>query len=165
MKYFSIDEFTRSETAQKIKIDNTPSEEHKKNIVEFIETLLDPLRESWEQYCNTRNLGTPELIVSSGYRSRRLNSALKTSSATSAHCIGYAADLIPANKHLGTFKEFCKEYMKNMAFDQLISEEENTFGVPQWIHIGYKNRNGEQRRQMLSFRNKRYTSVTDTKQL
>lgn len=163
MKYFSIDEFTRSETAQKMKIDNTPSAEHRKNIIEFIETLLDPLRESWEQYCNTRNLGTPELIVSSGYRSRRLNSALKTSSATSAHCIGYAADLIPANKHLGTFKEFCKEYMKNKAFDQLISEEENAFGVPQWIHLGYKNRNGEQRRQMLSSQGGKYTPVSTTK--
>lgn len=163
MRYFSIDEFTRSETAQKMKIDNTPSAEHRKNIVEFIESLLDPLRESWEQYCNTRNLGTPELIVSSGYRSKRLNSALKTSSATSAHCIGYAADLCPANKNFGIFKEFCKEYLKNIAFDQLISEEENTCGIPQWIHLGYKNRNGEQRRQMLSSQGGKYTPVSTTK--
>lgn len=46
MKYFTIEELCQSETAEKYKIDNTPSEEIKKNLKTLVDCLLDPLREA-----------------------------------------------------------------------------------------------------------------------
>ncbi len=105
MKYFTIDEFVYSVTAKGRNIDNTPTEEHKKNIEELVDNLLDPLREEWEGYCKFNNLGTPAIRVSSGYRSKKLNSAIGGSN-TSAHSIGSAADLVPYN---GELKHFMPE--------------------------------------------------------
>lgn len=159
MKYFSLKELTKSDTAKRQGIDNTPSPEHTNNIVELITQCLDPLREAWGSLCKTNNLGDPAIIVTSGYRSPGLNKAIG-GSLTSAHSIGAAADIIPANRNLGAFKKFCKNYFRDNTFDQLISEEENHAGVPTWIHIGYKNRSGEQRRQMLSYVQGRYIPIT-----
>ena len=58
MKYFSIEELTKSATAKRLGIDNTPSDNIKKNLTLFINTVLDPIREDW---------GGP-ISVSSGYR-------------------------------------------------------------------------------------------------
>lgn len=159
MKHFIIDEFTRSETARQFGINNQPTLEHLNNIVEFVETLLDPLREAWAIRCAHEQYGTPMLRVSSGYRSQALNAAVK-GSATSSHCIGYAADIIPLNYHLKEFKAFCREYLSSRKFDQLISEAENDLNIPQWIHIGYKNRDGKQRKQMLSMKGGEYLQMT-----
>jgi hypothetical protein len=45
MKYFTIEEFTRSETAERLDIDNTPDEFEIANLKELI-SVLDGLRES-----------------------------------------------------------------------------------------------------------------------
>jgi hypothetical protein len=45
MKYFTIEELCQSETAEKLKIDNTPSEEIIEHLTLLIDCLLDPLRE------------------------------------------------------------------------------------------------------------------------
>ena len=47
MKYFTISEFIKSDTARKLNIDNTPTEYQKNNAIEFINNLLDDLREAW----------------------------------------------------------------------------------------------------------------------
>ena len=47
MKYFSIKELTKSETATKKGIDNTPNAEQIKNMETLINNLLDPIREQW----------------------------------------------------------------------------------------------------------------------
>ena len=43
-KYFSLEEFTRSDTARRLGIDNTPTPEHIKNLSDMCVNLLDPLR-------------------------------------------------------------------------------------------------------------------------
>ena len=48
------------------------------------------------------------------------------------------------------FKSFCRGFLRVREFDQLISEKENSQGVPSWMHIGYKNSEGKQRKQLLS---------------
>ncbi len=160
MKHFTISELTKSVTAQKHNIDNTPSPEHLANIYLTVAQLLDPLRDAWAVHCANNQLGTPALRVSSGYRGFRLNSKIKGSSSTSAHCYGYAFDLVPMNGRLAEFKAFCRGYLKGKAFDQMISEAENAQGVPQWIHLGYKNRLGGQRRQFKSKVGNRYIPMT-----
>lgn len=132
MKYFSINELTRSATANRLGIDNTPSEAIRKNLEKLINTVLDPLREAW---------GAP-IIVTSGYRCHALNRAVK-GSKTSQHVLGQAADL----KTVGDKPENNKklfELAKKMVEDgrivvgQLIDE----YGYD-WVHIstvgGHKN--------------------------
>lgn len=158
MKYFTEEECTRSDTAKAKGIDNTPSAEHKAHIKESIEMLIDPLREAWEAYCKQNNLGKVGIRISSGYRGPALNAAVKGSS-TSAHCHGYAFDLVPTNGKMMEFKRFCRDFLADKAFDQLISESENSKGVPSWMHVGYKHPDGvQQRKETLSMINGNYVN-------
>lgn len=159
MKHFTFAELTRSATAQARGLDNAPTPEHRANLEMSVAQLLDPLREVWAEKCINDQLGTPALTVSSGYRGFRLNKAVGGSS-TSAHCVGFAFDLVPRNGRIREFKEFCRAWLKGKAFDQMISEAEDANGVPSWIHIGYKNRDGGQRRQLLTMRNGKYLPMT-----
>lgn len=160
MKYFNMDECARSETAKAKKIDNTPNDAHKAHIEESIETLIDPLREAWGQYCVAKGLGSPGINMSSGYRGPKLNKAVGGSS-TSAHCHGFAFDLVPTNGKMMEFKRFCRDFLKDKKFDQLISEGEDGNGKPRWMHVGYKHPDGvQQRRQYLSMIGGKYCPMT-----
>ncbi len=161
MKHFTLSEFTSSATARRLGLDNTPPSEHRVNLESLVTELLDPLREAWAVRCAREQWGTPALTVSSGYRGFRLNGAVG-GAAASAHCAGYAADLVPRNGRLREFKRFCRAWLAGHKFDQMISEAEDAAGTPRWIHLGYKNRQGGQRRQLLSSRagEKSYSAMT-----
>lgn len=148
MKYFSFDEFEFSLLAQTNGIDNTLTSLQKKNIQEFVDNLLDPLREDWGEYCTIYDLGVPTLQITSGARSKPLNDLLG-GSQTSSHLLGYAADIKPYNNHIDSFKNFCIEWLKDKHFDQFISEHQDKEGIPEWIHIGYKRYDGAQRKAFL----------------
>lgn len=160
MKYFTMDEFIRSDEAKKRNIDNTPTDYQKRNVIMLVDNLLDPLREAWAEYCMRWHLGTPAIVVSSGIRSKALNDAVG-GSKTSAHYHGWAADLIPKNGNLKEFKKFCIEWLFDKKFDQFISEDENDDNIPRWIHIGYKNGSGKQRVQYKYMKNGKYYYLTD----
>ena len=100
MKYFTMQECIYSDEAVKRGINNTQSPEIEKNIVESVETLLDPLREAWETYCKQNGLGKVGINISSGYRCPELNKAIHSSS-TSAHMPSYAFDLTPPTGRCG----------------------------------------------------------------
>ena len=155
MKHFTLEECIRSAMAVKYGIDNTPDAESKDHIIESIENLLDPLQEAWSQLCASKGIERDNLMITSGYRCRELNNRMKESS-TSAHTIGYAFDLLPANRLIMDFRKFCKDYLSDKPFDQLISEQEDNSGIPSWIHIGYKDHQRRQHRRMLSMREERY---------
>lgn len=80
--FFSLEEFTRSSTAQRLKIDNSPSDEVVRNIQYGVQMVLDPLR---------RIIRTP-IIITSGFRCSTLNKAVG-GVANSWHTKGNAADL------------------------------------------------------------------------
>ena len=160
MKYFTMDEFIRSEEAAKRKIDNTPTEYQKKNVIEMVENLLDPLREAWAVECAKYKLGTPALRITSGIRCKALNEAVG-GSKTSAHYHGLAADIVPYNGNLKAFKKFCINWLFDKDFDQFISEDEDKNHVPRWIHIGYKHGTGKQREQFLYMVGGKYYTLTD----
>ena len=82
MKFFTIEELTKSTTAQQKGIKNVPSKEEEQNLIALIENVLDPLREAY---------GKP-IIVTSGYRCPALNRAVGGAS-TSQHMTGQAADI------------------------------------------------------------------------
>lgn len=150
MKHFTFGEFERSETASRLNIDNRMPELAEAHIVELVDILLDPLREAW---------GGP-LTVTSGYRCRELNEAVG-GSATSAHTAGWAADLVPDSgdpRGVQGLVDFAIEWLTATAlpFDQLI--DERSVGS-RWLHIGIRNLKGEQRRQMLLYKDGKYMKI------
>ena len=78
---FSLNELTKSQTAERKGIDNTPSTEHQENLKKLCENVLQPVRDHFEQVVS----------VSSGYRSPELCTAIG-SKITSQHARGEAAD-------------------------------------------------------------------------
>lgn len=132
MKYFSIDEMVRSATAKKYGIDNRPSQDILNNLVLFIETVLDPIREDW---------GGP-ISVSSGYRCPELNAKVG-GAKTSGHLYGYCADL-QVKGDLRKFSNFVIEWMKDhhMKWDELLYESS---GGVTWLHFCWIGKDGKQR--------------------
>ena len=152
-KYFTYSELTKSSTADKLGIDNTPTDETiQNNIIELME-FLDGVREAWTVKCEKECWGTASIIVNCGYRCDALNEAVK-GSKTSAHSIGAAADIEPKNQRNKEFLSFLEQYLldNHIPFDQLINEKPDKNGVPSWIHIGLKNRQGKQRRMVFAIK-------------
>ena len=145
MKYFTIKELCYSDTAKAHKIDNTPNEEIIENLTEFTNEVLDKLREVW---------GSP-IKVSSGFRCEKLNKKIG-GSKTSSHLNGYAADLVPVNGDIDGLVECAIELSKTFNFDQIIDEYS---GNKHWLHIGYKNSRGEQRKEIKVFKNGKYEKI------
>ena len=160
MNYFTIEELTRSATALHWGIDNRPTAQHIQHLEELITHLLDPLRQAWTAHCLKHNLGTPQLCVTSGFRSTQLNQKVGGASH-SAHTNGYAADLVPRNRKMKHFKDFCRTWLQDRSFDQFISEQEDLAGTPRWIHLGLRRFDGAQRHQMLSMRGGKYQPLSD----
>ena len=143
MKYFSIKELTASLKATQLGIKNEPSKQALVNLESLVLNILDPLRAAWGG----------GIIVTSGYRSVALNKAVG-GSPSSAHRYGYAADIVPADGRISVFKAFCVKWLKEneISFDQYIDEADGS----EWVHIAIKSGSGNQRRQFLKYRNKKY---------
>ena len=124
MKYFSIKELTKSETATKKGIDNTPNAAQVKNMETLINNLLDPIREQWGA----------AIYVTSGFRSVALNKAVGGVS-NSHHLGGYAADLTVKSQS-GNKALFDMIRRSKLKWTQLISEKTTTQGCS-WVHISY----------------------------
>lgn len=134
-KNFSLAEMVAGDTARRKGIDNIPSFEVVSHLAEFCDNLLQPLRDAWGKPIN----------VTSGYRCQKLNQIVG-GVATSAHLRGYAADLQISNmKMFDEFVKFVVNWIKDKDFDQCLIEQS---GNTRWLHIGYKNQNGEQRHQI-----------------
>jgi hypothetical protein len=136
-KHLSLAEVSRSETAKRRGINNTPSGEHLENFKKLAENIFEPIRE---------HFGVP-IHISSGYRSKELNSAIGGSS-TSQHCQGEAIDIDMDGSKGGVTNKMVFDFIKdNLVFDQMIWE----FGTdknPNWVHVSYES-TGKQRKQIL----------------
>ena len=139
-KNFELYEFIDSDVAKKKNIDNSPSFEIVDHLEELVEKFLQPLRNA---------LGLP-INVSSGYRCSRLNAAVGGSSM-SAHLWGYAADITCPLMAFSKFVKYVKDWTgkNHIKFDQLIIETDKKTGV-QWLHVGLRNKAGQQRCQILN---------------
>jgi hypothetical protein len=118
-EHFTLAEFTYSQTASRMGLDNTPTEEayvHLQQLAQVMEKVRD--------IC-----GANPVQITSGYRSPAVNSATGGSS-TSAHMSGLAADfIIPA---FGTPLDVCHAleiYLDVLGIDQLIHEYDD------WVHL------------------------------
>ena len=133
-KYFTINELTKSATAQRLHIDNNPTQEVKDNLNKLIDNVLDPLRELY---------GKP-IIVNSGYRCTKLDKAIG-GAKNSQHLVGQASDIRTVQNTKESNKELF-DLIKNskLPFDQLINEYDYN-----WVHVSYSPRN---RRQILTIK-------------
>jgi len=130
--HISSKEGVYSRTATRLNIDNTPTDEHERNMVLVAEEIFEPLR---------TYVGGP-IKINSFYRSPELNRAIGGSSK-SQHCKGQAIDIDDTFGKMSNAEmyEFIKE---NLDFDQMIWEFGND-NNPDWVHVSYvspeKNRN------------------------
>lgn len=133
-KHISEKEATKSVTALRLGIDNTPNGTALNNMKILAEKVFEPLRE-W--------VGGP-IKINSFYRSPDLCVAIGSKVSSQHTCKnGAAIDIDDIYGHK-TNKEMFEWIKENLDFDQMIYEfgnEEN----PDWLHISYvdeeKNRN------------------------
>ena len=136
-KYVSLAEVTRSDTAKRRGIDNSPTPEHLENLKVICEEVFDKVRDYF---------GVP-LFISSGYRSAALNKAIK-GSKSSDHCNGRALDLDQDGHGNGVRNKDVFNYIKDhLEFDQLILEHRRADGDCDLVHVGY--RKGANRKKVL----------------
>ena len=141
-KHFTLEEFTKSMTAQRKGLDNTPGAGDIKNLEDLCYEVLEPVRNHFDK----------AVTITSGYRSEALCEAIG-SKKTSQHAKGQAADFeiygIPNIK-------VCYWIQNNCDFDQLILE----FYSPDdpaagWVHVSY-NEKGSNRKQVLTYDGKSF---------
>jgi zinc D-Ala-D-Ala carboxypeptidase len=123
-KNFSLHELTKSETALRRGIPNTPVQKEIESLTRLAQCVLQPIRDHFGR----------AVKVNSGYRSPQVNAVIG-GSLTSDHCKGMAADIeIPgvANHTLAVW------IRDNLKFTQLILEL-YTHGVHDsgWVHVSY----------------------------
>lgn len=124
---FTLEELTKSETALRQGIDNTPTVEVVENLKVLCEKVLQPVRDHFGR----------GVKVNSGFRSLAVNAAVGgvQGAKPSDHTRGMAADIeIPGlpNAELAEWIE------ANLEFTQVILEF-YTPGVPDsgWVHVSY----------------------------
>ena len=134
---FSVRELTKSQTAERKGIDNTPTEEHIENLKLLCENILQPTRDEWGI-----------ISVSSGYRSPSLCLAIG-SSEKSQHAKGQAADF---ECHRVDNKMLFEWITNELDYDQAILEFYNGTPDSGWIHVSY-NKDGNRKQKLRAFRN------------
>jgi hypothetical protein len=121
---FTLSELTKSETALRHDMGNSPPQEITSNLQALAVHVLQPVRDHYGK----------GVKVNSGYRSPDVNAKVG-GSRTSDHCRGMAADIeIP-----GVPNHELAEWIKaNLPYTQLILEF-YTRGVPDsgWVHVSY----------------------------
>jgi len=137
-KNFSLNELTKSQTAERKGIDNTPSAEHQENLKSLCEMILQPIRDHFGQVVS----------ISSGYRSPELCVAIG-SSTKSQHAKGQASDFEifgVSNKELADWID------ENLDYDQLIleywKESDPNSG---WVHCSF-NTQGNRKQYLRAYK-------------
>jgi len=149
-KNFSLAELTKSQTAERMGMDNNPSEGEVENLRLLCERVLQPVRDHFNKV----------VTISSGYRNEILSKKIGSSSK-SQHCKGMAADFeifsVPNNEVSDWIKE-------NLMFDQLILEY-YTPGEPNsgWIHCSYNPEVNANRKEYLMAIKNQETGKTEYK--
>jgi len=141
-KNFSLAELTKSQTAERMGLDNNPSEGEVENLRLLCERVLQPVRDHFNKV----------VTISSGYRNEILSAKIGSSSK-SQHCKGMAADF-----EIAGIPNIQVAYwiQNNVDFDQLILEFYNPDDpAGGWVHVSY-NEKGSNRKQVLTYDGKKF---------
>ena len=129
-KNFTLNELTKSETATRLDIDNTPNDEQIESLRLLCENILQPVRD---------HFGKP-VKITSGFRCSALNQATG-GSATSDHCRGQACDFeidgVP-NPELAEWIETNLKYTQLILEFWVVGGDDPNAG---WVHASYNPEN------------------------
>jgi zinc D-Ala-D-Ala carboxypeptidase len=136
-EHLDLAEVVKSDSAKRKGISNMPTPEHIENFKKLAVNVFEPIR---------KHFGVP-IHISSGYRSKALNTAIG-GSLSSQHCTGEAIDIDMDGSAHGVTNKMVFDFIKNnLSFDQLIFEF-GTKDAPDWVHVSYES-TGKQRKQVL----------------
>jgi len=147
-EHISYKEATRSVTALRLGIDNTPNEYQLQNMELIAKNVFEPLRKA---------VGGP-IKINSFMRVEKLNQAIGGSSR-SQHCQGRAMDLDDTYGHW-TNAEMYYYIKNNLDFDQIIWEfgsDEN----PDWVHVSYVDSDSNRKRCLKAIKENGKTKYID----
>ena len=161
--HFRLGEFTKSATARKHGIKNNPPQEAINNLQALCLGNLEPLREE---------LGLP-VVITSGFRTKALNSLLAHSSKRSQHMLGQAADFYVAepkdlNLEPGTLNHAkpTRRELLIRAFRLIITSEKIDFDqliiYPTFIHVSFVSHQANRHSIMKAQGNGKYCALTRT---
>jgi hypothetical protein len=138
--HLNLAEVTRSDSAKRHGIDNTPTPEHLENFKLLAEKVFEPIRLHFKE----------PIFISSGYRSKALNDFIG-GSASSQHCKGQAIDIdMDGSKGRVTNKMVFDFIKSRLDFDQLIWEF-GTDANPDWVHVSY-SKTGNRKQKLKAVR-------------
>ena len=115
-KNFTLDELTKSQTATRLSIDNTPTTADIDNLTDLTQNVLQHVRDRFGK-----------VIVTSGFRNFQLNHSIGGSNF-SQHITGAAADFVVPGRKLIDVATWIRDHL---TFDQLIYE------YHEWLHVSY----------------------------
>lgn len=118
-EFFTLQEFIKSSTATRLKIDNTPNAEILRNIEYGVKMVLDPLRRIHQK----------PIIITSGFRCAKLNKAVG-GVQNSWHTKGNAADIHIKDENEA--KEIFEILKTLTSVDTVLFEHSSQ---SQWIHV------------------------------
>ena len=122
-KNFALSEMVKSATAERLNVDNSPSDIHLVNLTHLAIHILQPVRDQFGV-----------ITINSGYRSPSLNAKVG-GSKTSQHCNGQAADF---ESFSTPNPDLAKWIANNLEFDQLILEFYDGVNPNSgWVHCSY----------------------------
>ena len=148
-KHISYKEATKSVTALRLGIDNTPNEYQLQNMELIAEKVFEPLRKA---------VGGP-IKINSFMRVEKLNQAIGGSSR-SQHCQGRAIDLDDTYGYMSN-NDMYDYIKKNLDFDQLIFEFPDDKGNASWIHVSYVDADSNRKRCLKAIKENNKTKYID----
>ena len=151
--HFSLAEFERSATAQRLGIDNSVPEKYIPSLRNLCRQVLEPLRQFAAQ----------PVVISSGYRCQALNTAIyqgTTPNSRSQHLRGEAADIMAPKRDAegrqltekqsqALLRQWFAWVMDNTTFDQLILERQNAASHHYWMHVSCRPDISQNRHQVI----------------
>ena len=138
-KNFALSEMVKSATAERLNVDNSPSDIHLVNLTHLAIHILQPVRDQFGV-----------ITINSGYRSPALNAKVG-GSKTSQHCNGQAADF---ESFSTPNPDLAKWIANNLEFDQLILEFYDGVNPNSgWVHCSY-NLMGNRRKILTALKTK-----------
>jgi len=138
-EHVSKNEGTRSITALRLGIDNTPGEKEMENMKLIATKIFEPLR---------KYVGGP-IKINSFYRCPALNKAIG-GSKKSQHCQGRAMDIDDTFEVMSNSTMF-NWIQDNLSYDQIIWEFGDEYN-PDWVHVSYVNEESNRNRALQAYR-------------
>ena len=136
---FALSEMVKSATAERLNVDNSPSDIHLVNLTHLAIHILQPVRDEFGV-----------ITINSGYRRPALNAKVG-GAKTSQHCNGQAADF---ESFSTPNPDLAKWIANNLEFDQLILEFYDGVNPNSgWVHCSY-NLMGNRKKIMTALKTK-----------